>query len=434
MGDIEIIGYQAEKDRIEGIADVFVNREKYSEKGVNIPKGLLLSGPAGVGKTMFATYLAKLAGATFLQFNPALGKGSQTENAQKLKMLFEEAKTKTPAIIFVDEIDNYLPQNDVFSDRKSDFLSALLKALDGEGYQDILFIGACVDNDCLPFPLLRSGRLDEQIVFTYPDCATRKKMIEYYYSLTKMKVDFDYKALAYKTAGFVGADIKNLVNMSSRIAVRRNQDTISFDDILESIYTIKYKDIRRKNHGDEKYEIAVHEVGHLVVGKVLMSQSYDVTIDGYDYIKGITSPSYDDDNDDDDDWATSSENKETLNNEIAVSLAGKAATEMFLDKHIGGCYSDIKKSQSIIDYMLSSGLYGFKYIDIGDTSDRGYWSNRQKRLNEKKTLVILNNNYKIAKRILRRNKELVMRLVDELIDRTVLISEESDKIFKEYGF
>ena len=103
----KIIGYEIEKKRIEEIADVLKNHEKYQQRGISIPKGLLLSGPAGVGKTMFAKYLAESSGAAFFNFSPSSGEDVSLENAAKLKKLFEEAKKHTPSIVFVDELDNY---------------------------------------------------------------------------------------------------------------------------------------------------------------------------------------------------------------------------------------------------------------------------------------------------------------------------------------
>ena len=122
-----IIGYEAEKKRIEDIANILKNFGSFKKRGIQIPKGLLLSGPAGVGKTMFAKHLAELSGAYFLSFSPATGQDSNQENAQKIKMLFEEAKTKTPSIVFVDELNSYLPSSYFDSDRTNDFLATLLK-------------------------------------------------------------------------------------------------------------------------------------------------------------------------------------------------------------------------------------------------------------------------------------------------------------------
>lgn len=433
----EIIGYKAEKERVEGIADILNNYEKYKEKGVRIPKGLLLSGPAGVGKTLFAHYIAKITKAKFFNFTPTRGRGAAMENAHKIKMLFEEAKKCTPCIIFVDEINNFLPSVNFTSDRNSDFLSTLLKALDGDGYEGILFIGACLDADDLPYPLLRSGRMDEHIVFDYPDCSTRAKIIEYYFSKIDLKLGFNSKALAYKTNGFVGADFKNLCNMASRIAIRRGQNEVQMEDVLDAIYTIKFKDIKRGKADDDKLEVAVHEVGHLVVGKILLSRSYDVTIDGYDYVDGITLPNDEDDDDDydDDDYVLSMrKEKQYYNHQIAVSLAGKASTEIFLDKLSDGCRADIDKSLDIAEYMLETGLYGFKYVNLPNSYNKEDWSDKQRRLIEKKIESILNKNYRLARKVLVKNKDLVARLVDELKDKTVLIAEDSNEIFKEFGY
>lgn len=420
-----IIGYEIEKKRIEEIADVLKNHEKYQEKGISIPKGLLLSGPAGVGKTMFAKYLAELSGANYYAFSPCSGENAHLENATKLKLLFEEAKRNTPSIIFVDELDNYLPDSYFRTDRKSDFLATILKALDGEGYEGIMFVGACIYHEDIPSQLIRSGRIDESIILFRPDLETRKKMIEHYLSKVAIQVDFDLKILANKTSGFVGADIKNLINMTSRIAIHMNKHTLSISDFIESIYTIRHKDIKRENSDDEKYQVAIHEIGHLIVGRILLKQSYDVTIDSYDYIKGMTVSSDCDDSCD-------VEDKEYYLREIAISFGGKAAEELYFHSPTSGCYSDIHKALDIVEHMFRCGMFGFKYVDYANTSDRSEWSEKQKRAMDKKAKNIFTKCFKLAKRIVRQHTSLIEELAALLVDKTIIVAEESNTIFDKY--
>ena len=421
-----IIGYETEKRRIEEIADVLKNKEKYQEKGIYIPKGLLLSGPAGVGKTMFAKYLADLSGAKFYAFTPSDGENAQLENAAKLKMLFEEASKNTPSIIFVDELDSYLPDYYYKSDRSNDFLAALLKALDGEGYEGIMFVGACIDFDDIPDQVIRSGRIDESIILVYPDVETRHEIIDYYLSKVDISLEFDTKALAYKTTGFVGADIKNLVNMASRIAIRKGESHLSLDDFMECIYTIRHKDIKRDNSEDEKYQIAIHEIGHLVVGRIMLKKSFDVTIDSYDYIKGMVSSIDDDD-------SLKSEDKLFYLSQITTCLGGKASEEHFFNSTTSGCYSDINKSLRIIERMFRCGMFGYRYLDLAISNDRSEWSNLLRKKVERKTINILQKSYKIAKRIIKQSEPLIIELVKLLMDKTVMVAEETNSIFEKYG-
>ena len=373
-----IIGYEIEKNRIEEIADVFKNKEKYQQEGITIPKGLMLTGPAGVGKTMFAKYLAKVSGAKFYVFSPSSEEDAGLENATKLKKIFEEAKNHTPSIVFVDELDNYMPDDYFRSDRNSDFLATILKALDGDGYEGIMFVGACIHLGSIPDQVIRSGRVDESIVLSRPNLDVRSKMISYYLSKIKLNYSFDINKLANKTSGFVGADIKNLVNMTCRSALRKNKNDLSIDDFIESIYTIRHKDIKRDNDENEKFQVAVHEVGHLIVGRILLKQSFDVTIDSYDYIKGMVVSL---DNDDD----VMTDNEDYFINEITTSLGGKAAEEICFGHTTTGCYSDIKKALKIIDCMLQCGMRGFKYVDLALSDERTDWSDKQTRKVEKKT-------------------------------------------------
>ena len=422
----KIIGYEIEQKRIEEIADVLKNKEKYQEKGIYIPKGIILSGPAGVGKTMFAKYLAELSNAKLFVFSPSSGENAQIENASKLKTLFEEAQKSTPSIVFVDELDSYLPDEYFITDRKSDFLATLLKALDGEDYEGIMFVGTCIHYNDIPKQVIRSGRVDESIVLFHPDVETRTKMIEHYLSKVDIDTKCDNKMLAYKTSGFVGADIKNLINMASRIAIKNNKTCVSIDDFMECIYTIRHKDIKRDNSDDEKQRIAIHEVGHLVVGRIMLNKSFDVTIDSYDYTKGMVSSIDDDDSSNPDD-------KEFYLAQITACLGGRASEEYFFKSTTAGCYSDINSCLKIIEHIFDCGMFGCEYLDYPRTDDRTEWSEAQKYSAEQKAKRILKKCYKQAKKIIKHYDFLIVELTNILVDKTVLVAEETNLIFEKYG-
>lgn len=427
-----IIGYELEKERINGLADVLKNHEKYREKGVYIPKGLLLTGPAGVGKTMFARYLAELSGAKLFIFTPSAEDDSDLKNSQKIKKLFEKAKDNTPAIIFVDEFDNYMPDDYFDSDERSDFLAATLKALDGEGYEGIMFVAACIHRSSLPNEVLRSGRIDEHIRLSNPDTKTRKEIIDYYQSKIDLTFEVDSTVIAYKTDGFVGADIKNLVNMVARLAIGFNRTSVTINDFLESIYTIENKDIKRPNSNRvDKLFCAVHEVGHLLVGKVALHTSADVTVDSYDYAKGMTS-TLENDFDEYERSLFVKENKRYYLNQIKVGLAGLAAEKMVF-KTVNGSQNDIDRCIRLIKAAFKEGHFGFKYVEFAEHDERYDYSEKHKNRIDRKTVSILKQCYKKAASIIKKNKEVFDVLVNALMEKTVLISEESNQIFKKYG-
>lgn len=428
-----IIGYELEKERIKGLADVLKNHSKYKEKGIYIPKGLLLTGPAGVGKTMFAKYLAELSEAKLFIFTPSAEVDSDLKNSQKIKKLFEKAKDSPPAIIFVDEFDNYMPDDYFDSDERSDFLAATLKALDGEGYEGIMFVAACIHRDDLPSEVLRSGRIDEHITLSKPDIKTRKQIIEYYESKINSDFKVDPNIIACKTPGFVGADIKNLVNMVSRIAVNLNNSFVTLDDFLESIYSIENKDIKRPNKNKhEKLLCAVHEIGHLLIGKMLLKCSYDVTVDSYDYVKGMTSIVEQYDEDSGEYFTMNTETKKYYLNVITITLGGMAAEKMIFKTASGSQY-DINKCVRTLKESFKDGHFGMKFMDISNFDNREDWSEKRKRLVDRMTLKTLKYCYKKATKIIKTNKALFSELVNLLMDKTVLISEESDQIFAKYG-
>ena len=428
-----IIGYELEKERIRGLADVLKNHNKYKEKGVYIPKGLLLTGPAGVGKTLFAKYLAELSGAKLYVFTPSSEDDSDLKNSQQIKKLFEKAKNDTPAIIFVDEFDNYMPDDYFDSDERSDFLATILKALDGEGYEGIMFVAACIHRGNIPDEVLRSGRIDEHIRLNDPDTKTRKLIIDYYESKIDLNFDVDSSIIAYKTPGFVGADIKNLINMVSRLAICKNKTSVSLDDFLESIYTIENKDIKRPNNNQsEKLLCAVHEIGHLLVGKITLNASSDVTVDSYDYVKGMTSIIEKYDSDEHDYYLLNNKTKDYYLNQIQIVLAGMAA-EKLIFKTLSGSQYDIAKCIRLIKESLNDGHFGLKYVNISAYDDREDFSEKRKNLIDQKTLQIINNCYKKSLAIIKKNITLFDELVNALMEKTVLISEESDQIFAKYG-
>ena len=428
-----IIGYELEKQRVEGLADILKNHNKYKEKGVYIPKGLLLTGPAGVGKTMFAKYLAELSGAKLFIFTPSAEDDTELKNSQKIKKLFEKAKNNTPAIIFVDEFDNYMPDDYFDSDERSDFLAATLKALDGEGYEGIMFVAACIDRDDIPDEVLRSGRIDEHIRLSKPDVCIRKEIIDYYESKVGLTFDVNSSVIAYKTPGFVGADLKNLINMVSRVAISLNKDAVFLSDFLEAIYSIENKDIRRpKDDENEKLLCAVHEVGHLLLGKIKLHCSSDVTVDSYDYVKGMTSPIEKYDNENRKRYSLNTQNKQYYLNHIMVILAGMAAEKMVF-KTVTGSQFDINRSVKLIKETFKDGHFGFKYLCITSFDERYDWSEKHKNLFDRKTLKVIKYCYNKSLYTIKRNRKLFSELVNVLMEKTVLISEESDVIFAKYG-
>lgn len=428
-----IIGYELEKARIQGLADVIKNHNKYKEKGVYIPKGLLLTGEAGVGKTLFAKYLAEISGAKLFVFTPSSEDDNELKNSQKIKKLFEKAKNNTPAIIFVDEFDNYMPDDYFDSDERSDFLAAILKALDGEGYEGIMFVAACIHRGSIPDEVLRSGRIDEHIKLNEPNIKTRKLILDYYMSKIDLKFNVDSSVIAYKTPTFVGADLKNLVNMVSRLAISSGKDSVSLYDFLESIYTIENKDIKRPSSNEkEKLLCAVHEVGHLLVGKITLNTSSDVTVDSYDYVKGMTTIIEKYDSTDHEHYSLNTQTKKYYLNQIKVVLAGMAAEKMVF-KTLSGSQFDINKSVRIIKESLKDGHFGFKYINITAFDNRDDFSEKRKNMIDRKTLAIFKYCYRSALLTIKRYIKLFNELVNVLMDKTVLISEESDEIFAKYG-
>lgn len=355
----DVAGADEEKQELEEIVDFLKNPGKYREIGARVPKGVLLVGPPGTGKTLLAKAVAGEVGAPFFSISGSdfvemfVGVG-----ASRVRDLFEQAKKKTPSIIFIDEIDAVGRQRGAGlgggHDEREQTLNQLLVEMDGFTENDSIIVMAATNRrDILDPALLRPGRFDRQIVVNYPDIKGREEILKVHTRNKNIGPDVDLKTIAATTAGFTGADIENLVNEAALLAARANRRAITKADIEEA--TIKVVAGPEKKSKvvtpEEKKLTAYHESGHAITTYFCKSQDkvHQVSIIPRGMAGGFTMHVPEKDR--------SFVSKTYMEEEIIVLLGGRVAEKLILDDISTGASNDIERATSVARNMVTR--YGF---------------------------------------------------------------------------
>ena len=355
----DVAGADEEKQELEEIGDFLKNPGKYREIGARVPKGVLLVGPPGTGKTLLAKAVAGEVGAPFFSISGSdfvemfVGVG-----ASRVRDLFEQAKKKTPSIIFIDEIDAVGRQRGAGlgggHDEREQTLNQLLVEMDGFTENDSIIVMAATNRrDILDPALLRPGRFDRQIVVNYPDIKGREEILKVHTRNKNIGPDVDLKTIAATTAGFTGADLENLVNEAALLAARANRRAITKADIEEA--TIKVVAGPEKKSKvvtpEEKKLTAYHESGHAITTYFCKSQDkvHQVSIIPRGMAGGFTMHVPEKDR--------SFVSKTYMEEEIIVLLGGRVAEKLILDDISTGASNDIERATSVARNMVTR--YGF---------------------------------------------------------------------------
>ena len=355
----DVAGADEEKQELEEIVDFLKNPGKYREIGARVPKGVLLVGPPGTGKTLLAKAVAGEVGAPFFSISGSdfvemfVGIG-----ASRVRDLFEQAKKKTPSIIFIDEIDAVGRQRGAGlgggHDEREQTLNQLLVEMDGFTENDSIIVMAATNRrDILDPALLRPGRFDRQIVVNYPDIKGREEILKVHTRNKNIGPDVDLKTIAATTAGFTGADLENLVNEAALLAARANRRAITKADIEEA--TIKVVAGPEKKSKvvtpEEKKLTAYHESGHAITTYFCKSQDkvHQVSIIPRGMAGGFTMHVPEKDR--------SFVSKTYMEEEIIVLLGGRVAEKLILDDISTGASNDIERATSVARNMVTR--YGF---------------------------------------------------------------------------
>ncbi len=431
----DVAGLEGAKEEVMEIVDFLKNPTKYTELGGKIPKGALLVGPPGTGKTLLAKAVAgeaevpffSLSGSDFVEMFVGVG-------ASRVRDLFKQAKEKAPCIIFIDEIDaigrargkNAMQGG---NDERENTLNQLLTEMDGFGTDSgVIMLAATNRVDILDSALLRAGRFDRQIYADMPDLNERKEIFEVHLKPIKIEKNLDIDFLSRQTPGFSGADIANMCNEAALIAARHDKKQVEKQDFLDAVDRI-IGGLEKKNKiitPEEKHAIAVHEAGHATVSWLceFAHPLVKVTIVPRGRSLGAA-------------WYLPDERQitrtEQLLDEMCATLGGRAAEKVVYDKISTGALSDLEKVTKQAMAMVS--IYGLN-DKVGNVSyynmDQGFskpFSEKQAALIDDEIKALTDQQYQRAITIIEENKDKLLQLADQLLEKEVIFKEDLERIF-----
>lgn len=432
----DIAGLKEEKFELEEVVDFLKNPQKYKQMGAKIPRGILLSGTPGTGKTLLAKALAGEAGVAFLPSSGAefvekyVGVG-----AKRIRTLFEQARKEAPCIIFIDEIDAIGSKRDSSENtiEHNQTLEQLLIEMDGFETSEadgIVVVAATNRLESLDKALLRPGRFDRQIVVSLPDVKGREEILKIHARNKKFEDSVDFKKIAYNTSGFSGAQLENLLNEASIMAVRNKHEKISNDDIDSAMKKIVVGLSKNERILSEKERrlVAYHETGHAVVSMFMKTQDKvkEISIIGTGVVGGYT-------------WYEATEDrsfisKTMLQEKVVSLLGGRVAEKLFIQDISTGASDDLKRATDIITKMIA--IYGMDDV-FGPISMNGEYKDYLESDSYSHELVnrtkeLLCEAEKKATQILKEHSFFVEKVAQLLLEKETIQGEELDKMFSAY--
>ena len=439
----DVAGLKEVKEEISEVVEFLRNPRKFLKMGARIPKGILLEGPPGTGKTLLARAVAGEAGVPFFHTSGAefeemlVGAG-----AARVRDLFRRAKHIAPSIIFIDEIDAVAKKRgvDFRSTYSEQTLNQILVEMDGfERTDTVIVIAATNRVDVLDPALLRPGRFDRRIHLSLPDVYEREEILKIHSRNKKLGPDVDLKRIAAVTVGFSGADLENLVNEAAILAVRRGQEYISMDDMIEAMYKVSMGP-QRKTLAVTKEDIlstAYHEAGHAIVATFIKEAEkvQTITIVPRGKALGLTVTK--------DEIEKSHITYKELLAKIAVLTGGRAAeTLIFGPEDItAGASSDIEKASTIAramvkEFGMSKKLGFVKYATKDEyllfALKQDYSDDTAKKI-DNEVLSIIDSQFKKALDILKRERKLLDKVAEALQKHETLDAKQFEALVKKYA-
>ena len=432
----DVAGQTGAKQEVQEIVEFLKNPQKYTELGGKIPKGALLVGPPGTGKTLLAKAVAGEAGVPFFSMSGSdfvemfVGVG-----ASRVRDVFQQAKAKSPCIIFIDEIDavgRARSKNPAMggNDERENTLNALLTEMDGFGTNSGVIVLAATNRvDMLDSALLRAGRFDRQIHVDLPDLSERKDIFMVHLKPLKLDESVDVDFLARQTPGFSGADIANVCNEAALIAARHDSQTVGKQDFLDAVDRI-IGGLEKKTKvmtADEKRSIAIHEAGHATISwfTEFANPLVKVSIVPRGQALGAA-------------WYLPEERvlqtKEAMLDEMCSLLGGRAAEELFVGHISTGAMNDLerttKQAYGMIAYAgMSDKLPNICYYNNAEYQFQRPYSDTTAKMIDEEVLKMINEQYARAKQILTEHAEGHAKLAQLLVEREVIFAEDVENIF-----
>jgi cell division protease FtsH len=436
----DVAGVDEAKEELTEIVDFLKDPKKFTRLGGRIPKGVLLTGSPGTGKTLLSRAVAGEAGVPFFSISGSdfvemfVGVG-----ASRVRDLFMQGKKNAPCIIFIDEIDAVGRQRGAGlgggHDEREQTLNQLLVEMDGfESNEGVILIAATNRPDVLDPALLRPGRFDRQVTVPLPDVAGREKILRVHIKKTPVAEDVNIRALAKGTPGFSGADLENIVNEAALIAAKRDKDFIDMKDFEDAKDKV-YMGLERKSKvmsEDEKRVTAYHEGGHALVARLLPHTDAvnKITIIPRGRAAGVT-------------WFLPDESdfryKDQLESSLSVAFGGRIAEELIFNRISTGASNDIKQATSIAHKMVRSwGMSELGPLSYAKDDDqvflgreiahsRDYSEDTARKIDEAVTNII-NNSYNKAEDVLKENMNLLHMLADLLLEKETVLGGELDEL------
>ena len=439
----DVAGVDEEKQELQEIVDFLKNPKKFTDMGARIPKGVLLVGHPGTGKTLLAKAVAGEAGVPFFIISGSdfvemfVGVG-----ASRVRDLFEQAKKNAPCIIFIDEIDAVGRQRGAGlgggHDEREQTLNQLLVEMDGFALNEGVIVMAATNRpDVLDKALLRPGRFDRQIVVSQPDVKAREQILEVHARKKRLAADVDLRIIAKNTSGFSGADLENVLNEAALLAARNNETEITMKNVEDAMVKVTMGPEKKSRVRSEKENklVAYHEAGHAVVSRFLPTQDavHQISIVPRGMAGGYTMYRPNEDK--------SFMSKGEMQENIISLLGGRVAEKLILDDISTGASNDIERATKIARAMVTqygmSDRIGPMTLGVGqeevflgrDLAQSKEYSEETASVIDEEVKSIIDTAYKTAEEILRRNIDKLHAVAGVLLEKEKIDGDEFEAIF-----
>lgn len=439
----DVAGVEEAKEELQEIIGFLKDPKKFQKLGGRIPKGVILIGAPGTGKTLLARAVAgeadvpffSISGSDFVEMFVGVG-------ASRVRDLFEQGKKQAPCLIFIDEIDAVGRQRGAGlgggHDEREQTLNQLLVEMDGfDSNEGVILIAATNRPDILDTALLRPGRFDRRIVVNMPDVKGREDILKVHVKNIPLSKDVDLQVLARSTPGFSGADLSNVVNEAALVAARKIQDNVTMKD-FESAKDKVLMGVERKSmiiSDEEKRSTSYHEAGHALVASLLPEADpiHKVTIIPRGLALGTTQQLPLDDR--------YTYSKDHLEAQLSVLMAGRVSEELFLNKTTTGAANDFEKATEIARKMVCQwGMSDLGPLTFGERDDLIFlgkelamhknFSEKTAEMIDAEVKKIVTRNYDRTKELLEKNRNKLLMVAKALLEKEVLTSDELEAVIK----